>query len=79
MGVYYLCLWARSSAGRALRSQRRGQGFDPLRVHQYGINPNLSLFSDLFGFLFNHIKLKMSRVYIGEINGKAIKITFINK
>ena len=26
--------WARSSAGRALRSQRRGRGFDPLRVHQ---------------------------------------------
>ena len=25
---------ARSSAGRALRSQRRGRGFDPLRVHQ---------------------------------------------
>ena len=23
-----------SSAGRALRSQRRGQGFDPLQVHQ---------------------------------------------
>ena len=25
--------WARSSVGRALRSQRRGRGFDPLRVH----------------------------------------------
>ena len=27
-------IWARSSAGRALRSHRRGRGFDPLRVHQ---------------------------------------------
>ena len=26
-------IWARSSAGRAPRSQRGGQGFDPLRVH----------------------------------------------
>src|SRR5437867_10979880 len=26
--------WAVSSAGRALRSQRRGRGFDPLTVHQ---------------------------------------------
>ena len=27
-------LWACSSVGRALRSQRRGRGFDPLQVHQ---------------------------------------------
>ncbi len=26
--------WACSSVGRALRSQRRGRGFDPLQVHQ---------------------------------------------
>ncbi len=26
--------WGRSSAGRALRSQCRGQGFDPPRLHQ---------------------------------------------
>ncbi len=25
--------WGCSSAGRALRSQRRGRGFDPLRLH----------------------------------------------
>ena len=30
-------IWARSSAGRALRSHRRGRGFDPLRVHQMDI------------------------------------------
>ena len=28
-------LWGRSSVGRALRSQCRGQGFDPPRFHQY--------------------------------------------
>ena len=27
-------IWARSSVGRALRSQRRGRGFESLRVHQ---------------------------------------------
>ena len=27
-------IWACSSVGRALRSQRRGRGFDPLQVHQ---------------------------------------------
>ena len=29
----YVNLWACSSVGRALRSQRRGRGFDPLQVH----------------------------------------------
>ena len=28
-------LWGRSSVGRALRSQCRGQGFDPPRFHQF--------------------------------------------
>ena len=32
-GRFPFMLWARSSAGRALRSQCRGQEFDPLRVH----------------------------------------------
>ena len=31
-------IWARSSAGRALRSHRRGRGFDPLRVHHFKKN-----------------------------------------
>ena len=30
-----LIVWAISSAGRALRSQRRGREFEPLIVHQY--------------------------------------------
>ena len=32
--IFLQFVWACSSAGRALRSQRRGQGFEPLQVHQ---------------------------------------------
>ena len=32
--IHLAYMRARSSVGRALRSQRRGRGFDPLRVHQ---------------------------------------------
>ena len=37
--------WACSSAGRALRSQRRGRGFDPLQVHQRRAGARSSRFS----------------------------------
>ena len=30
----WVCIWARGSVGRALRSHRRGQGFESLQVHQ---------------------------------------------
>ncbi len=36
-------IWARSSAGRALRSHRRGQGFESLRVHHDGVTKKMSL------------------------------------
>ncbi len=32
--VYFLLLWGRSSAGRALEWHSRGHGFDPHRLHQ---------------------------------------------
>ena len=33
-----LAVWGHSSAGRALRWQRRGQGFDPPWLHQIIFN-----------------------------------------
>ena len=32
---FWLTIWGRSSAGRALRSQCRGREFDPPRLHHY--------------------------------------------
>ena len=44
---YNWVTWARSSAGRALRWHRRGQGFDPPRVHFFvGISDLKSGLSD---------------------------------
>lgn len=44
-----LIAWAISSAGRALRSQRRGREFEPLIVHQY--SPAVVMIAGLFYFL----------------------------
>ena len=44
--------WARSSAGRAPRSQRGGRGFDPLRVHQSNIIRTCSPSGTGSGLLF---------------------------
>ena len=44
-----LIVWAISSAGRALRSQRRGREFEPLIVHQY--SPAVVMIAGLFYFL----------------------------
>ena len=37
-------MWGLSSDGRALRSHRRGQGFDSPRLHQNGTSDKLRLF-----------------------------------
>lgn len=44
-----LIVWAISSAGRVLRSQRRGREFEPLIVHQY--SPAVVMIAGLFYFL----------------------------
>ena len=70
-------LWARSSAGRAPRSQRGGREFDPLRVHHEKHNI-VELYSRVvfFSFVCNifHLLLIANRVKIIMCNSDHYSI-----
>jgi hypothetical protein len=63
--------WGCSSAGRALRWQRRGRGFEPLQLHHI-YEKTVEIFDFLFVF---HTHITMN-VYDNNVQGKNLTLSF---
>ena len=61
--IVFPVAWGRSSAGRALDWQSRGQGFDPPRLHHCILRPR---FCGVFFFVSDDCTLKPGRIRSGQ-------------
>ena len=67
--------WGCSSAGRARRSQRRGQGFDPPHLHHVNINLLLLQWVFCFKAQITHSIAPVVRIACNHLNSDVSHIT----